>query len=224
MHKAIILVYPRIAFEDNYPCSWIPYSILSIASALDKKNGIDVIIFDQNRKDENEFCSIVNKYRDILLCVGFSIMTGGGQIKNALQLASIVSMINPEIQIVFGGPHVNVMPEETLRNNLVDVVLAGLGQESLPRFITALQENKGFENIPGLIMKTAGGLLYGSDNNLENKQLTPYHFDLINVECYVQKDNTIAERTINYISTQGCAYSCRFCYETNYKKNIIKCL
>jgi len=45
---------------------------------------------------------------------------------------------------------------------------------------------------------------------------------MINIEQYIQRDSTIGSRTINYISTQGCIYSCRFCYETNYKRTYYK--
>ncbi|MDR2644068.1 MAG: cobalamin-dependent protein, partial [Planctomycetaceae bacterium] len=112
-----ILVYPRIVFEDNYPCSWIPYSLLALVGNMPQD--INVVIFDQNRKDEDEFTLLIEKYKESLLCVGFSIMTGGGQIKNALQLATILKAIKPDVKIVFGGPHVNVLPQETLNNNLI---------------------------------------------------------------------------------------------------------
>jgi radical SAM superfamily enzyme YgiQ (UPF0313 family) len=222
MKNIIILVYPKITFEKNYPCSWIPYSLLSLASVLHKNTNIDVFIFDQNRDDESTFNILLKKHGEKLLCIGFSIMTGGGQIKNALYLAAMAKEVNSEIMTVFGGPHVNVLPEETLRNKLVDVVLQGLGQNSFPAFIDALKGDDKYENVPGLIMKKKSEFLYGIKNELNNKLLPQYYFDLIDVNQYIQKDNTIAERTINYISTQGCAYSCRFCYEINYAQKYYK--
>jgi radical SAM superfamily enzyme YgiQ (UPF0313 family) len=114
------------------------------------------------------------------------------------------------------------LPEETLRNQYIDAILFGPGQNSFPSFIRALINNAEYQNVPGLIMKNNNELLYGTENYLNNKDLPPYCFDFVDVSQYIQKDATIADRTINYISTQGCAYSCRFCYETNYKRKYYK--
>lgn len=83
----VILVYPRIQFEDDYPCSWLPYSILSIASAIKETHpNIEVVVFDENRKNIDDFNDLLNREYNIL-CIGYSIMTGGGQIEYALELA-----------------------------------------------------------------------------------------------------------------------------------------
>jgi radical SAM superfamily enzyme YgiQ (UPF0313 family) len=216
MKSSILLVYPKIEFEKNYPCSWLPYSIFAIAGVFDKTSGVDILLYDQNiSKNDDDFNEILIKNRDALLCVGFSIMTGGGQIKNALHLASLAK--EKKIITVFGGPHVNVLPEQTLAHPCVDAVLYGLGQCSFPLFVDALKGNLEYKNVPGLIIKQENKQIFGTDNHPKNHILPPYRFDSIDIEQYIQKDNTIASRTINYISTQGCAYSCRFCYETSYK-------
>jgi radical SAM superfamily enzyme YgiQ (UPF0313 family) len=147
-------------------------------------------------------------------------MTGGGQIKNALHLAALVK--KQKIKTVFGGPHINVLPNQTLDNPLVDAVLCGPGQFSFPFFVDALRGNREYKNVPGLIVKQENGRISGPVNYTKNHILPSYCFDFLNLGQYIQKDNTIANRTINYISTQGCAYSCRFCYETSYKPTYYK--
>lgn len=216
MKQTIILVYPRIAYEDNYPCSWIPYSVLAIAGSL-PKDRYAIEIFDENRKSETDFENLLSAVSKPL-CVGFSIMTGGGQINNALKLVQIVKKWHPDTAIVFGGPHVNVLPEETLEHPLIDYVLKGPGQFSFPYFIEALCNNMNCEDVPGLLSHRDGKIVYGKENELSMGDLVPYDYRFINVADYIQRDSTISERTINYISTQGCAYRCRFCYETNYKR------
>jgi radical SAM superfamily enzyme YgiQ (UPF0313 family) len=221
MKSSIILVYPKIEFEKNYPCSWLPYSILAIASMFDKISNINILLYDQNiSKNEDDFNEMLMENIETLLCVGFSIMTGGGQIKNALHLAILVK--EQRIKTVFGGPHVNVLPEETLDNSLVDAVLYGPGQFSFPSFVDALKGNLEYKDVSGLIIKQGNERIYGTVNYPKERMLPPYCFDFINLEQYIQKDNTIANRTVNYISTQGCAYSCRFCYETNYRRAYYK--
>lgn len=220
MKHTIILTYPRISFEANYPYSWIPFSVLAIASSLPKEN-YNIIIFDENRKTQSDFKDLLFSV-DTPICIGFSIMTGGGQINNALELTLIAKEVHPKTVIVFGGPHVNVLPEETLRYPLVDFVLSGPGQSSFPKFIEALCGKVEFDNVPGLIGYQNGRFIRGEKNELTQLSLVPYDFSFINIADYVQHDSTISERTINYISTQGCAYRCRFCYETSYKRKYAK--
>lgn len=216
MKRTIILVYPRILFENNYPYSWIPYSVLAIASSL-SKDAYNIVVFDENRKSVLDYKKLLSSI-NTPVCVGFSIMTGGGQIRNALELAEITKKMHPNTVTVFGGPHVNVLPKETLKHPLVDCVLIGPGQSSFAPFAEALCNHLGYENVPGLVGYIDGKLVQGKSNELEQSTLVPYDFSFIDITDYIQRDSTISGRTINYISTQGCAYKCRFCYETNYKR------
>lgn len=216
MKHSIILAYPRIQFEANYPCSWVPYSVLAIASAMSKEE-FNIIVFDENRRGVSEFESLLRSIENPL-CIGFSVMTGGGQIGHALKLAKVAKRILPNTTTVFGGPHVNVLPEETLRHSLVDIVLSGPGQTSFPLLVKALKGEIGFEDVPGLLTCVNETIVRGGSNGLNQSTLVPYDFRFVDANDYIQHDSTISERTINYISTQGCAYKCRFCYETSYKK------
>lgn len=216
--SAVILVYPQIRFEDNYPCSWIPYSILSIASAIKKNRpNIEVVVFDENRNYIDGFNEMLNKTYNIL-CIGYSIMTGGGQIGHALELADFAKKANPSIINVFGGPHVNVLPIQTLNHSLVDIVISGPGQKSFPLLIDAIEGKISYDSVPGLSMYVSGQVVRGPENILDANTLVPYDFQFIDCNDYIRYDSTISNRTINYISSQGCVYKCKFCYETNYKR------
>jgi len=156
------------------------------------------------------------------VCIGFSIMTGGQQIKNALEIAATAKELYPNTTIVFGGPHVNILPEETLKHQLVDCILTGPGQTSFPLFLESLHGNIHFEDVPGLMIQKNGQIICGRKNVLTTSTMVPYNFNLVDITDYIQNDPTISERTINYISTQGCAYKCKFCYETNYERRYSK--
>jgi len=177
----------------------------------------NVIIFDENRKSIEDFTSLLEATEN-LVCVGFSIMTGGEQIGHALKLADVSKRIRPNVPTVFGGPHVNVLPEETLHHPLVDIVLLGPGQTSFPPLVKALKSEISLENVPGLLTCVNGDLIRGGSNELSQSTLVSYNFESVDVNAYVQHDSTISDRTINYISSQGCAYRCRFCYETSYRR------
>lgn len=213
--KKILFVYPKIEFEENYPNSWIPFSVLTLATSLNIKK-IEAKIFDQNKHDILEYKDYLDKYKDDLLCVAFSIMTGGAQIKNALEMAKLAKEYN--ITTVFGGPHVNVLPEQTARHELVDYALKGMGQFQFPMFADALMGKGNFEDVCGIYYYKGNELVIGKENVPKGIFLPAYDFNYINTNDYIQNDNTINTKTINYIASQGCPYTCKFCYETCYKR------
>jgi radical SAM superfamily enzyme YgiQ (UPF0313 family) len=194
--------------------------VLAIASALDLHD-TEVILFDENRKSIADFILLLES-TEHLLCAGFSIMTGGGQIKNAINLATIMKRVHPNAITVFGGPHVNVLPKSTLDHVIVDFVLSGPGQNSFPKFIDAVDNKIDYTKVPGLMTYRDGKILLGEENKLTQSTMFPYEFSFIDINDYIQCDSTIADRTINYVTTQGCSYGCRFCYETSYKKRYSK--
>lgn len=208
----ILLIYPQVNFETNYETSWVPYSILSIASSINLfLPDCKIDLFDENKQSILVFKDLIKKSKyDI---VGISIMTGGQQIANALKLAEFVRVSNKETKIVFGGPHVNVMGEQTLEHDLIDDVLIGPGQNSFPLYIQYIKEKIDYNLVPGLISKRNGKYFFGPHNYLTPKSMVPYQFDLIDLNNYVRSDDTISDRVINYIASQGCVYGCRFCYE-----------
>lgn len=213
--KKILFVYPKIEFEENYPNSWIPFSVLTLATSLKDKD-VEVKIFDQNKHNIEEYRKYVNQNKEDLLCVAFSIMTGGAQIKNALEMAKFAKDNN--IITVFGGPHVNVLPEQTAQHELVDYALKGMGQFQFPMFTDALMGKSKFEDVCGIYFYRGKELIQGSENTPKGLFLPGYDFSLIDTKDYIQNDNTINTKTINYIASQGCPYTCKFCYETCYKR------
>lgn len=220
--KTVILVYPKIEYEANYPNTWIPYSILSIASVIHNSD-VKVLMFDENITDSSEFDALIEKNINDCICVGFSIMTGGGQIHNAINLAKKVKSIDKNIPIVFGGPHVNVLPKETLCHPLIDIVLKGNGQYSFPYLLQYLDGKIQAHQVPNMYYKNSeGNVFISSTSTAQNLILPRYNFDLLDLNNYIQQDKTIAPRTLNYIASQGCAYMCKFCYETSYKRKYYK--
>lgn len=212
----VILIYPKIAFEDNYPCSWLPYSLLTLASSI-KDESIQCKIFDENKVTAESIFDYIEVHLDSILCVATSIMTGGGQISNALKFLEFAK--SHGITTVVGGPHVNVLPLQTVEHKSIDYVIQGMGQYVFNDFLVSLRDKKDLSQIGGVYYFNENNELRGGKSiDTSGVILPPYDFNLIDVQSYVQNDNTIAPRTLNYIASQGCIYRCKFCYETLYKR------
>ena len=214
--KTIALIHPKINFEENYPCSWLPFSLLSIGSALPEKQ-FKVRIFDEHCvAAEQIYQSLAD---DDILIIGVSIMTGGGQIENALKIVRRLRREHPSAVVVLGGPHANVLPEQTAACEFVDYVISGPGQVAFSQLANALDKHLSLDSIPGLYYYKDGKIIRPQQPQAKISHLTRYRFELIDPQPYIKFDSTIASRTLNYIASQGCPYACRFCYECVYEKH-----
>lgn len=215
----VILCYPRINFETNYRYSWIPYSLIFIADAIIQQGLVDVEIFDANDQSDDCFKNMVLREKNRLLTVGFSIMTGGAQISHAIELADWLRRHAPNALKIFGGPHVNVLPEQTLRHPVVDCCIVGAGQITFPSAIEAILNLRTWSEVPGGWRKlTSGEVLRPSLIVPPDWKLQPiYNWSRFDLSSYVREEEAVATRTLNYISSYGCCYKCQFCYEQIYQ-------
>jgi len=63
----------------------------------------------------------------------------GPQIRHALTVCNLVRDRYPHIPIIWGGVHASLLPEQTLENSLVDIVVVGEGEDTLPELIEAMR-------------------------------------------------------------------------------------
>lgn len=216
----VILCYPRINYELNYKYSWIPYSLIYIADAIIQHGLVDVMIFDANEQPDDDFKTMVSREKERLLAVGFSIMTGGAQIRHSVELADWLGQHASKALKVFGGPHVNVLPEQSMLHPSVDYCLVGPGQITFPLFLEAVLSMRPWSAAPGIFRKLSSGEIKKPSLPLpdtwEFKPISNWaNFEL---SSYVRREEAVADRTLNYISSYGCCYLCQFCYEQIYHK------
>ncbi len=212
--KNVLLVYPKIDYEENYKYSWTPFSILALAGVLEAR-GIRPVLFDQNSDPDADWFSRIEPYLPGALCVGFSAMTGGGQIQNALKLAEEIRSHSPQLPLIWGGPHVSVLPEQTASHPLVDIATVGQGDLTMFELASALQTGASLREVDGIYLKDADGAVMSTPvRPFERKSDLPmYPWHLVDPTDYIRDDVTINTRTLGYVSSQGCPYRCRFCYE-----------
>ncbi|MBX7046541.1 MAG: B12-binding domain-containing radical SAM protein [Ignavibacteria bacterium] len=208
MKKKIILYHPATHHERFYSFFWIPYSMLAIASMVANNN--EVIVIDDNL--ENSAVDFENLSKNCL-CVGISSMTGH-QITGGLAFAANIKQCNPNIPVVWGGPHPTILPDLTILHPLVDVVVKGQGEFSFLEIVSRLENNLSLRGISGVIYKENSRIIYNPSLALQEKKglpLFPWH--LIDVKKYIRSDEKIGTQILNYVSSQGCPFECTFCSE-----------
>ncbi|MET9956029.1 radical SAM protein [Streptomyces sp. NPDC006339] len=214
----VLLAYPKIDHEKDYVYHWMPFSLLTLAKPLLESGLVNVVLFDGNQRDAQAWESFLDEHLDSAVCIGVSIMTGGGQIGHALDLVRAAKKRAFCPPVVFGGPHVNVLAEQTAADPLVDAVLTGPGQNSMLQYVQSLLGRTPRRLVPGLRIDDGTTVFEGKPNPPRTQNLGAYPWSLLNVADYIRDDPTVASRTLNYVSSQGCVYKCDFCYEKIYKR------
>ena len=143
---------------------------LSYIAAVLFKNGYEVKIYNADYENSETYAGLrkifeeYDNYKKILSdlnhplwlevkenierfspdIVGISIVTG--TYKSAENVGKIVKELNKKIDVVVGGTHPTVLPEETIKNKYFDYVVRGEGEYT---FLDLL-DGKRVENIQGL--------------------------------------------------------------------------
>lgn len=208
MERKIVLYHPATHHERFYSFFWIPYSLLAIASVV--SDNYDVIIIDDNLKEnEIDFDSLSKN----CLCVGVSLMTGH-QITGGLSFSANIKKCNPNMPIIWGGPHPTILYDLTIAHPLVDVIVKGQGEFSFREIVNRFENNQSLYGIDGIIFKRNNSIIHNPSIALKDKKELPlFPWNLIDIKKYIRSDKKIGTQILNYISSQGCPFGCTFCSE-----------
>jgi len=204
----VVLVFPRTGSMDiKGILIEIPYSVLFVASYL-VREGFSVKIIDQRiDKDWKETLQ-----REVIGAkwVGISSMTGK-QISYGLEIAKFVRGIS-NTKIVWGGIHPSIMPEQTVKNDLIDIVVVGEGEETAVDLL-----KKDLDDVKGIYFKRQGKIIRtGSRDFLDMDDIPIQPFHLLRMENYFVP--FVGVKAMHLHTSRGCPYRCIFCYNRNFNK------
>lgn len=140
--------------------------------------------------------------------VGMGVMTATSNAAN--QIARIVKKTIANCTVVFGGVHPEAMPEETLCNSAVDIVVRGDGEET---FLSILQ-GKPLEAIRGISYRKGTTVVHNPGSavemDLDKYPFPAYH--LVPMHKYYPAIGAYKRLpAINMLMTRGCPGKCTFC-------------
>ncbi len=174
-------------------------------------------------------CKIINEFRmESILglidkCIeegtaafGLSIVSSR-VVVDAIDIAKYIKDSHPQIPIVWGGPHVSALPEQTLASQYVDYIVWGEGEKTLPLLLDNILSNK-HTSIPGVGFISNQEISFIPSNEftaLEGIYELPYH--LLDVNRYYRKMNLGGTRWLSALYSRGCPFECTFCINSNYR-------
>ena len=194
--QKVLLVYPgskSMGFT-------FPMGVLYVAQAL-LKAGYDVKIFHMGVQNLSEL------ELDDYLFVGLSLLTGE-IISNGLKVARLVKERNPATPIVLGGVHPSLLPEESLANELVDIVVVGEGERTAVELADAILAGGDMSKVRGIAYKDSEGKITVNPKQ-ELLKMDSLEFDL---PYELLGRHFLKSVTMPVHTSRGCPYRCGFCY------------
>jgi len=202
----IVLVSPapqRIQFG---PIAHLPLALLSLAAWLEgygiPKEKIKILDGQLKTFAKEDFADAA--------IVGITAMTGF-QIKYGLEIAALTRSVNQEALLVWGGVHPSLLPEQTIMDPLVDIVVTGEGEQTFLEIVETYFSGKSLEGIPGTCLRNGDGeIIHGGKRGfLDLNDLPLPSYDLVDIDKYKGIRNQF-----DYQSSRGCPFRCGFCYNT----------
>ena len=172
----ILFLFPKTG-EDIGASIAPPFGVLCASSLLNKEN-YKIKVIDQ-RTDKNWKNQIKSALKSNPLFVGISTMTGS-QIYYALEMAKTVRKNNKDIKIVWGGTHPTIIPQQTLENEYVDIIVRGEGEETCLELAKRIEKNKDYSKLKGINLNP-------QRKYLDINKLPETPWKIINVKKYISK-------------------------------------
>jgi len=186
--------------------------LLCVAGAVQKLDNVETSLLDCPALNfgYEEIKSEILKFKPDLVALSaltFSLL-------DALKTARVAKSVYPQAKVCIGGFHVNLFPEETLRQEEIDIIVYGEGEKPFHALVTALRDGKYEEicKIEGIGFKENGrAILNGpGEINKDMDKLSSPAYNLLDLQKY---SHVLAEsgNSISMQTSRGCPYRCLFC-------------
>ena len=219
--RRVIFFQPRTQARANYSNgdgreqTWTPW-FAPLLSPAAKAVGLDVELIDARIDDDWRVRVGELLPGDLLAC---SVMTGAA-IRDSMDASSTARANGASV--VWGGPHPTLFPTQTLDQAPVDAIVTGFGFRGFQALISHLMHGPS-----DLLMATGYRLKTStSPRHLDRDRVAPRPPHVLQATDpdpdlsivrdwgkYVNSDEAIADRTVNFVTSEGCLRRCTFCSE-----------
>ena len=181
-----------------------PLGIAYIAAMLER-NGVTVKILDSPALDigHETVKKEIQSYSPDIVAVTSVTPT----IESALKTAQISKEACPNVITVLGGYHPTFTYEEVLKNDFVDIVVCGEGEQTMVEMVDALENGKDLRDVNGIVTKNFKTPPREIIEDLDSIPFPARH--LLPMDEYKILNMKLTTGTI--VSGRGCPYKCSFC-------------
>lgn len=205
----ILLINPKIRNAEYF---WPPLGLAYIASYLEKYS-FKVKIIDANAlRIEDE--KIIETIENEPIIVGITAMTP--YINSAWRIAQTIKQKFPKTLIILGGHHPSVLPEESLKEEFIDIIVIGEGEETMKELAMAIiNKSLSIDQIKGIVYKAGSNEIKYTQprsliENLNELPLPAWHLLPFPKKYMPSAYKKLPVATI--FTSRGCPYGCTFCH------------
>jgi len=206
----------KISFINPYKYGLPNIGLAYVISAVEKA-GHHSYLIDLCFNKQNDIRYVIQKIEEQRPeIIGFSTCTLSYQ--KCREIAKVIRAKLPKILLVWGGIQPTILPEETIKDSLVDVLCIGEGELTFPMFLNRLSQNKE-TLIPGIWYKKNGNIIRTHPNHfIENLDSVPFpnwvHWEM---EKYFKSGSVPGNLLI--LTSRGCSFDCSFCSADSIRKS-----
>lgn len=212
-----ILMIPALNIYKQTMDPYVPMGLLSLQAIAQKKDTrVDIYIPSENLS-KTRFYSAGDFIREVMLSMNLGdydilgLSTICSSYHHSLRIAEQAKTINPEIQIMLGGPHASAVSDQVLNHyDCIDAICIGEGELAFAALIDAIKmKSLDFNKIPGFKTRTG---TYSSLGLFDNLDKLPF-IDTAHgyMPAYNLVKNVSQKFDIPIEAARGCQGKCKFC-------------
>ena len=209
----IILLHPHVGHLDAMRSNPAPPLSLLHAAAC-AAGEFDVQLIDR-RIHPDWKTRLAHALSGETLLVGVTAYTGP-MIRTALEMSRFVKATS-DVPVLWGGIHASLMPEQTIANENVDMVIRGEGEFALLKLARAIRNGSSLDGIDGLCFKEKGSVELSPPATFVDLEAVPepaYH--IVDMQRYMALYK--GDRSFYFQSSRGCPLACTYCFNGVYNE------
>ena len=182
-----------------------PLGILAVSTPL-LRRGYQVRIVDSTITPDFRKRTLAEL--EDALCLAVSLVTGP-MIRETVEIAREAKRLYPNKPVILGGWHPSLLPDQTLADPAVDIVVSGQGEDAMLEVVQRIEAGESLEGVAGVGYKQDGELVFNPARAMRPiAELPPKAYDLADFDAY---QRITGKRWAMYTSSLACPYNCAFC-------------
>lgn len=159
---------------------------------------------------ENTIIEKINNFKPDL--IGFSVLSD--DFSWSLRVAGALKKINTA-PIIFGGLHPTLAPEEVIKEEVVDYVCLGDGEEPLAELLEKMRREEDTCLVDNIWAKKNGAIIR---NPLRKLKENLDEFPFPDKDIFYKQHPLFLRQAYKTITARGCPNSCSYCYNSCLRK------
>ena len=201
--------------------SVLPLGLMYLGSALKKKDHkVKILDLRLKKNPYSRLNETIEKFKPDVVGIGLLTIES----KSAHRIAKDVKRTDPNLSVIFGGPHCEAEPELILKDNNVDILVIGEGENTVCELMDAFKYNGSFDKVNGIAYRDKGKIIKNRPREpIEDLNSLKLDYGLVNVEDYFHFSSShdylpSSKRFLPIFTSRGCPFECVYCHNIFGKK------